>query len=87
MASRRWLHPGAWGIVGGRRVDSSHGRDRESVLVRESETGAAPRVTRRALQPQEPDAERPVVATSAALTALEDAAWQSARERVALLQP
>ena len=46
-----------------------------------------PRVKIRDLQPQEPDAERPLVATSADLTAIEDAAWQSARERFALLQP
>ena len=87
MASRLCLHPGSWGIVGGRRVYISHVRDLESVLVRESETGAAQRVKIRDLQPQEPDAERPLVATSADLTAIEDAAWQSARERFALIQP
>jgi putative transposase len=87
MASRLWLHPGSWGIVGGRRVYISHVLDLDNVLVRESETGAAQRVKIRDLQPPEPDAERPLVAVSADLTAIEDAAWQSARERFAIIQP
>ena len=87
LTRRIRIEPGVWVAIKGRRACIVQVLDLETVVVRDPDKGEAWHAKIEDLRPEDATLEAPTEMAFTELTDIEDHDWQTARERLAIIQP
>ena len=87
LTRRIRIEPGVWVAIKGRRACIVQVLDLETVVVRDPDKGEAWHAKIEDLRPEDSTLEAPTEMAFTELTDIEDNDWQTARERLAIIQP
>lgn len=87
LTRRIRIEPGVWVAIRGRRACIVQVLDLETVVVRDPDKGEAWHAKIEDLRPEDSPLEAPTEMAFTELTDIEDNDWQTARERLAIIQP
>lgn len=87
LTRRMRIEPGVWVAIKGRRACIVQVLDLETVVVRDTDTGETWHAKIADLRPEDSPLEAPTAMAFTELTEIADKDWQTARERLAMIQP